>query len=134
MSSRFVRPNDRLVFLALGTWAIVMAVFMALDDSGARRVWGRPVWAILLGVGGLLTMVFTRQMASFTLRGYAAGAMVVGCVGRGLGMIMAVVNGTAHTAWSGFLGLGAWTMLGFLLYLVWRSRVPDGGDGVWSDG
>lgn len=78
---RFVTPSDRHVFLAVGAWAVVMAVFMFLDSSGPKRVWGYPMWGVLLLIGGLLTFAFAIRMASFRLRGYAAGMMVVGCVG-----------------------------------------------------
>lgn len=128
---RLIRPDDRPVFIALGTWAITMAAFMSLDESGPQRVWGYPAWLILLALGGVLTIAFTYRMRSYGLRGYAAAMLVVGCVGRGCGMLMAIANGTAHTTFSGLLGLGAWTMLGFLIYFTWRSRVPLGGDGDW---
>lgn len=121
----FVTPRDRWHFLAIGAWAVAMAAFMSLDETGPQRVWGYPLWALLLGLGGLATLVFTIRMASFQLRGLAAAAMVVGCTGRGFGMVLAVLNRTdANSVWAAALGMGAWTMLGFLLYFTWRSRVP----------
>jgi hypothetical protein len=124
---RYVNDEDRLVFLGISVWAMAMAAFMLADETGARRVWAYPIWGVMLGLGGLLTAWFlVRQMASFRVRGLAAAMMVVGCAGRGAGMLLAVVNGTSASLWSGLLGMGAWTMLGFLLYLTWRSRVPHG--------
>lgn len=134
MPLHFVTPKDRWLFLAIAAWAIVQSVLMLVDDSGGARVWGKPAWMLLLGAGGAATVVFTITMSSLTLRGWAAACMVVGCAGRGAGLLMGVLNGTAHTTASGLLGVGVWTMLAYLLYFTWRSRVPlPGGTHGWPD-
>jgi hypothetical protein len=131
----FVTPEDRWLFSAIATWGMAMAVFMALDDSSSQRVWGYPIWLAMLGFGGMLTLAFTVRMASMRLRGLAAAMMVVGSAGRGAGLAMGVLNHTARTTWSGMLGIGVWSMLAFLLYFTWRSRVPlPGGPRGWRDG
>lgn len=125
MPQRFIQPADRGVFVAIGSWAIAMGVLMLADPTSPQRVWGYPLWGVMLVIGGALTAAFAMRMASNRLRAWAATLMVVGCAGRGIGLILGIVQGTTHSVQSGLLGVGAYTMLGFLLYLVWHSRLPD---------
>ncbi len=125
MSRTFITPRDRVLFCAIGAWAIIQATLMILDPTSPARVWLWPLWALMLGAGGVLTFAFAATLRSFRLRAWSNTLMVVACAGRGCGFILTLADRSGGpSAVTSMVGSGGWMMLAALLYLVWRSRLP----------
>lgn len=121
---RFVEPEDRHVFSAIGAWSIVVGALQLTDPSAGSRLWLAPLWPSLLIVAGVLTFAFRRQLTSVRLRAWAAALYVVATVGRAGALTLSLVDGTAHSWQSACVGIALWSFTGWLLYVTWRVRVP----------
>lgn len=122
---RFVVPEDRRVFAAIGTWALTEGALQLLDTSASRRLWLAPLWPVMLVAGGAVMLAFLAGgMRSFLLRAWGTALLVTSCAGRAAALTLGIREGTAATPWSGWSGVGAWSMIGFLLYVTLRARVP----------
>lgn len=125
---RFVVPEDRRGFVLIGLNAVFVGGVWLADPTAAERVWVAPLWSSMILLGGLITLAYAADgMRSFRLRAWSGGLLVVGYVGRGAAMTLGLVNGTAHSWQSALGGWGVLSVVGFLLYFTWRSRVPAAG-------
>lgn len=130
----FVTPTDRMVFAAIGLWALVLGVLMGVDRSADTQVWLARVWPVLMLAGGVLTLLYARELASFRLRGWSNACIVTACAGRGAALGLGILDGTAPSVLRALTGIALWSMVAFALFIVWRSRVPgSGGTDGWPD-
>lgn len=134
---RFIETHDRWVFGLVGVWAIASGVLFSFDYTATSQVWAQQVWNAALIVGGLLAIAFALVQHSWWLRATSNAFLVVACAGRGAGLSLALgklyhwIDGPAGTISvpRAVAGIGVWWMIAFLLYIVWRSRLPDGHSG-----
>lgn len=123
---RFVRPSDRHVFALVGAWALVLGALLLADTSANDEVWLPDFWPALLIVGGVLTLAFAVTATSWRLRGLSNAFLVVAMVGRGCAAVLGIADHSAESVARALAELAVFTMVGFLLYVVWRLVVPAG--------
>lgn len=133
MPQRFVEPHDRLVFTLIALWALFLGGLLLADTSANDEVWLPDLWPALMIAGGLYTLLYAVLLSgrsrwvycTMRVRGLSNGLLVVGCVGRGFAAILGITEHTAESWTRAIAELAVFTMVGFLLYFTWRSRVPD---------